>query len=70
MIAQTSLDPESVAILREYIVELMKYVQGCSGTERPLISSLSGSFMVANKTRFFLQEYENAPSHYVTFMRS
>ncbi|KAG8943841.1 Esa1p-associated factor [Tulasnella sp. 424] len=51
MIAQTSLDPESVAILREYIVELM-------------------NFMVANKTRFFLQEYENAPSHYVTFMRS
>lgn len=26
MIAQTSLDPESVAILREYIIELMKYV--------------------------------------------
>ncbi|KAG8896983.1 Esa1p-associated factor [Tulasnella sp. 417] len=51
MIAQTSLDPESVAILREYIIELM-------------------NFMVANKTRFFLQEYENAPSHYVTFMRS
>ncbi|KAG8994507.1 Esa1p-associated factor, partial [Tulasnella sp. 427] len=36
MIAQTSLDPESLAILREYIMELM-------------------AFMVANKTRFFLQ---------------
>ncbi|KAG8903429.1 Esa1p-associated factor [Tulasnella sp. 403] len=51
MISQTTLDQESVSILKEYVIELLH-------------------FLVANKTRFFLAEYENAPSHYLTLMRS
>ncbi|KAG9023031.1 Esa1p-associated factor [Tulasnella sp. JGI-2019a] len=51
MIAQTSLDSESVAILREYTGELTQ-------------------FMLDNKTRLFLTEYENAPAHYLITMRA
>ncbi|KAG8936957.1 Esa1p-associated factor [Tulasnella sp. 419] len=51
MIAQTTLDPPSVALLKEYVTELM-------------------NFMVLNKPRLFLTEYETTSSHYLGLMRA
>ncbi|KAJ2935591.1 hypothetical protein H1R20_g1350, partial [Candolleomyces eurysporus] len=51
MIAQTSLDPESVGHIRDYVNELLQY-------------------MVRERDRLFLKEYDNAPPAYQNVVRS
>ena len=78
MIAQSTMDQESVAILREYVQELMRYVVHAPFSHpfaQPEKSKLLTifpmySYMVQERSRIFQQEYETATTQYQNLSRS
>lgn len=63
MISHTTMDAESVNILRDYVTELMRFVV-IPRFLHALELTLSVRFLLKEKDRLFLKEYESAGTQY------
>ena len=72
MVASSTMDPESVALVRDYVNELMVYVFSHSSTFelRPHIYHHDFRWMVTERGRIFIGEYESASVAYQNISRS
>lgn len=73
MIAGSTMDPESVGLVREYVTELMACVRSLSVSFSPLLLCSLGvyaRFMMRERNRIFQKEYDSASLQYQNISRS
>jgi mortality factor 4-like protein 1 len=68
MIANSSLDPESVGLVRDYVNELLSCVTSFTCRVNKLIAC--NRWMVKERARIFQAEYENTNLQYQNISRS
>jgi mortality factor 4-like protein 1 len=69
MIAASTLDPESVGLVKDYVNELLRYAASPL-LPRYELSKRHDRWMVKEKDRIFQWEYDNASSIYISLSAS
>ena len=69
MVVSSTMDAESIGLVKDYVNELLSYVSAF-----PCLVSQAGSrrdsFLVAERDRLFLAEYQSASLQYQNISRS
>lgn len=68
LVAQTDMDAEAVAVLTEYLTDILKYVPVLVPFYRRLM--MICRYMQKNQKQLFLSEYENATPEYLSLSGS
>ena len=72
MVASSTMDPESVGLVRDYVNELLVYVAVlcCSGKLIRRLILRWTRYMVKERERIFVRQYESASVAYQNISRS